>query len=70
MQESSRSLFSAELNESISLQSSLNAVVDLYKALGGGWVQQVDCAIKSDDENAEIEAECMETEQPDSEKTS
>ncbi|MBV1916170.1 MAG: efflux transporter outer membrane subunit [Pseudomonadales bacterium] len=70
VQESSRSLFSAELNESISLQSSLNAVVDLYKALGGGWVQQVDCAIKSDDENAEIEAECMETEQPDSEKTS
>ena len=35
--ESNRSLFTAELNESSSLQETLNAHVGLYKALGGGW---------------------------------
>lgn len=32
-----RSLFSAELSESITLQRYLNSIVRLYKALGGGW---------------------------------
>jgi multidrug efflux system outer membrane protein len=35
--DSERSLFSSELDESATLQQSLNAVVQLYKALGGGW---------------------------------
>ncbi|OUS11109.1 hypothetical protein A9Q89_09800 [Gammaproteobacteria bacterium 53_120_T64] len=40
VQEASRSLFTAELNESQSHQSALNAVVALYQALGGGWVNE------------------------------
>jgi multidrug efflux system outer membrane protein len=32
-----RSLFSSELDESITLQRYLNSIVALYKALGGGW---------------------------------
>jgi len=35
--DSERSLFASELDESATLQQSLNAVVQLYKALGGGW---------------------------------
>ena len=35
--DSERSLFASELDESATLQRSLNAVVGLYKALGGGW---------------------------------
>ena len=35
--DSERSLFSAELDESATLRQTLNAVVQLYKALGGGW---------------------------------
>ncbi len=47
VQEASRRLFSAELNESQSFQLGLNAVVELYKSLGGGWVpEEVDPAIK------------------------
>ena len=38
--ESSRSLFTAELNESASLQATKNAVIELYKALGGGWTHE------------------------------
>jgi multidrug efflux system outer membrane protein len=30
-------LFEAELQESLTLQLKLNALVSLYKALGGGW---------------------------------
>ena len=35
-----RSLFNAELQASKTLQQSLNAVVELYRALGGGWYKQ------------------------------
>ncbi len=35
--DSERSLFAAELDESATLRQTLNAVVQLYKALGGGW---------------------------------
>ena len=35
--DSERSLFASELDQSATLQRSLNAVVRLYKALGGGW---------------------------------
>ena len=35
--DSERSLFSAELEESRTRQQYLNAIVQLYKALGGGW---------------------------------
>jgi multidrug efflux system outer membrane protein len=35
--DSERSLFASELDESATLQQSLNAIVQLYKALGGGW---------------------------------
>ncbi len=38
--ESSRSLFNAELNESASLQEAMNALIGLYKALGGGWTPE------------------------------
>jgi len=34
-----RTLFSSELDESTTLRSSLDAVVQLYKALGGGWTE-------------------------------
>ncbi len=37
--DSERSLFDAELSESITLQSYLNSIVQLYKALGGGWTE-------------------------------
>lgn len=40
VQDASRSLFNAELNESASLQSKLNALIALYKSLGGGWAPQ------------------------------
>ena len=40
VQEVSRSLFSAELNESQSYQSVMNALVDLYQSLGGGWIPE------------------------------
>ncbi len=40
VQESSRSLFNAELNESESYQLSMNALVSLYQALGGGWMAE------------------------------
>ena len=35
--DSERSLFRSELNESDSLRRQLVALVELYKALGGGW---------------------------------
>ena len=35
--DSERSLFDNELAESITRRTSLDAVVQLYKALGGGW---------------------------------
>ena len=35
--DSERSLFQAELQESQTLQLKLNSIVQLYKALGGGW---------------------------------
>jgi multidrug efflux system outer membrane protein len=35
--DSERSLFTSELDESATLQRALNAIVELYKALGGGW---------------------------------
>jgi multidrug efflux system outer membrane protein len=35
--DSERSLFASALDESATLQQSLNAIVQLYKALGGGW---------------------------------
>jgi len=35
--DSERSLFNAELDESATLQQYLTAIVQLYKALGGGW---------------------------------
>ena len=38
--DSERSLFTAELDESATLQQALNAVVQLYQALGGGWSVQ------------------------------
>jgi multidrug efflux system outer membrane protein len=38
--ESSRSLFNAELSESESYQSAMNAVIALYQALGGGWIPE------------------------------
>lgn len=38
--EADRSLFTAELNESASLQDALNALVGLYSSLGGGWVRE------------------------------
>ena len=40
VQEASRSLFSAELNESESFQSAMNALVELYQSLGGGWMPE------------------------------
>jgi multidrug efflux system outer membrane protein len=35
--DSERSLFNAELDQSATLRLYLNAIVELYKALGGGW---------------------------------
>ena len=35
--DSERSLFSAELEQSVTLRQYLNAILELYKALGGGW---------------------------------
>ncbi len=35
-----RSLFSAELSESQTLRLYINSIVELYKALGGGWMPQ------------------------------
>ena len=35
--DSERSLFNAELDESITLRQYLNSIIELYKALGGGW---------------------------------
>ncbi|MEZ0122747.1 MAG: efflux transporter outer membrane subunit [Candidatus Reddybacter sp.] len=40
VQEASRSLFSAELNESESYQSTMNALIELYQSLGGGWIPE------------------------------
>ncbi len=40
IQEVSRSLFNAELNESQSYQSVMNALVELYQTLGGGWIPE------------------------------
>jgi multidrug efflux system outer membrane protein len=38
--DSERSLFTAELEESVTQRQYLNAIVELYKALGGGWSPQ------------------------------
>ncbi|MDH3901510.1 MAG: efflux transporter outer membrane subunit [Gammaproteobacteria bacterium] len=35
--DSERSLFNAELEQSVTLRFYLNSIVELYKALGGGW---------------------------------
>ena len=32
-----RSLFNAELDQSVTLRQYLNSIIELYKALGGGW---------------------------------
>jgi multidrug efflux system outer membrane protein len=37
-----RSLFSAELSESETLRLYINSIVELYKALGGGWIPPED----------------------------
>ena len=46
VQEASRSLFSAELNESESHQAAMNAVVELYQSLGGGWLPEDTAGVK------------------------
>jgi multidrug efflux system outer membrane protein len=38
--DSERSLFNAELSESQTLRLYINSVIELYKALGGGWVPE------------------------------
>ena len=38
--DSERSLFSAELSESQTLRLYVNSIIELYKALGGGWVPE------------------------------
>jgi multidrug efflux system outer membrane protein len=38
--DSERTLFDASLNASSTLQYRLNSYVDLYKALGGGWISK------------------------------
>jgi len=38
--DSERTLFDASLNASATLQARLNAYVDLYKAIGGGWISE------------------------------
>ena len=38
--DSERTLFDASLNASATLQARLNSYVDLYKALGGGWISR------------------------------
>ena len=38
--DSERSLFSAELSESQTLRLYINSIIELYKALGGGWVPE------------------------------
>ena len=48
--ESSRSLFTAELNETTSMQEAMNALIELYTALGGGWAldpEAVTSAVKT-----------------------
>ena len=40
VQDASRSLFTAELNESQSYQAAMSAVVELYQSLGGGWIPE------------------------------
>lgn len=40
--DSERSLFSAELSESQTLRFYINAIIELYKALGGGWNPESD----------------------------
>ena len=70
VQDSSSSLFSAELKESTSLKDTLNAVVDLYQALGGGWSPAIDCSLLSDEERAETEAECENRELQDDNESS
>lgn len=38
--DSERTLFDASLNASATLQNRLNSYVDLYKAIGGGWISK------------------------------
>lgn len=38
--DSERSLFNAELSESQTLRLYINSIIELYKALGGGWVPE------------------------------
>jgi multidrug efflux system outer membrane protein len=45
-----RSLFSSELSASETRQLQLSAVVQLYQALGGGWVAEQDSLGTNDDE--------------------
>ena len=42
LQDAERTSFASELDESASRQAALSAVVDLYKALGGGWEPETD----------------------------
>jgi multidrug efflux system outer membrane protein len=37
-----RSLFNAELTESQTLRLYINAIIELYKSLGGGWMPEND----------------------------
>ena len=47
--DSERTRFSAELDQSQALQRYLNAVVELYKALGGGWSAQAQATDNTND---------------------
>ena len=51
-----RTLFSSELDESSTRQAALNAVVGLYKALGGGWPTEPEPEPEPESE-AEVEPE-------------
>jgi len=37
-----RALFNAELTESQTLRLYINAIIELYKSLGGGWMPEDD----------------------------
>jgi multidrug efflux system outer membrane protein len=49
--DSERTLFDASLNASATLQYRLNAYVDLYKSLGGGWISKEEKAAAEQNEN-------------------
>lgn len=49
--DSERSLFDAELAASQLLQSKLNSYINLYKALGGGWIREEQTQPQTEDQN-------------------